>query len=377
VSVLEVLQGVATYLVLALLLYLLVRAPRNLALRAVTVMLVCWGFSYALGNIASSGRTVLGLEPIMARLIQHLLLVVAAYSLLAFYLFAALDKEEGRRRALREAVPLGAAGVIMTVATAFIPEHLRTAAAGLESAKAGPVGEPSVALLYVTLNLYMLYAFARTLVWTRRYARGAEPRLRRGLAIASAGLVGIVLALAEFVTANLMRWAGSAMPRPLLLVGMTLILVGIVVFLIGVAYPAVFMRLAALRIWKQHRAAYHRLAPLWTVLHQEFPEDALSRVPASPWRDALRLRGVHRRYYRRVIECRDGLVRISPYLGPLGQQAEASMLAERLREGLRAHADGAPVPSRATPVAIPSDDGLDADVRELLVLSSALRTSAG
>jgi hypothetical protein len=179
-----------------------------------------------------------------------------------------------------------------------------------------------------------------------------------------------------FVIANLVRWVGGTMPKPPLFAGIALILLGIMVFLVGVAYPAAVMRLAAVRIWWQHRTVYRRLAPLWTVLHQEFPEDALSRVPGGPWRDALSLRGVHRRYYRRVIECRDGLVRISPYLGSLGEQAEAAALAERLREGLRAHASGAPVPSKPTPVAIPSGDGLDADVHELLALSSALQTSS-
>jgi len=374
VTALQVLQGIATYGVLALMLYLMIRAPHNLALRAVTIMLVCWGIGFVLDLAASAGRTVLGLEPIMARLIQHELLLVAAYCLVAFYLFSALDREEGRRRALWQAVPLGLAAVTMTVATGFVPEGVRDAAAALESAKDGPVGEPSVALLYVTLNVYLFYAFATTLRWTRRYARGAEPRLRRGLAIASVGLTGIVLSLADFVVANIMRWAGSAMPKPLLYMGMVLILVSIMTFLVGVAYPAAVSRIAALRVWWQHRAIYHRLGPLWTVLHHEFPEDALNRVPASPWRDALSLRGVHRRYYRRVIECRDGLVRISPYLGPVAERAEAAVLAERLREGLRAHASGEPVPSRAMPVAIPSDDGLDADVHELLALSSALQT---
>jgi hypothetical protein len=179
-----------------------------------------------------------------------------------------------------------------------------------------------------------------------------------------------------FAISAVVRWVGGDMSRPVLLSAIPLFLAGNVIFLVGIAYPAAVMRLAALRICWQHRRMYRRLGPLWTVLHQEFPEDALSRVPTSPWRDALSLRGVHRRYYRRVIECRDGLVRISPYLGSVGERAETALLAERLREGLRAHASGTPVPARATAVAIPSDDGLDADVHELAALSAALQTSS-
>jgi hypothetical protein len=371
VTALQVFQGVVCYLVLALMLYLLVRTPRNVLLRVVTVMVACWGTAYAFGLAAGSGHPVLGLEPIMARLIQHLCYLTTAFSLLSFFLFAALDARAARRQARWQAVPLVVAALVMTIATAFIPHDIRNSAAALPSGPVdGPVGSTPVALLYLTVNLYLLYAFATTLLWTRRYARGAEPRLRRGLAVASAGLVAIVLAIGTFVIANVVRWLGGTMPHTLLLSGIALILVGVPVFLAGMVYPAVGMRLAALRIWWQHRQAYHQLDPLWTLLHAEFPGDAL-RVPTSPWRDALSLRGVHRRYYRRVIECRDGLVRVSPYLGTTGT------LADQVREGLRAHATAGPVvPVRATAVAMPARDGLEADVHELVTLSQGLRASS-
>jgi hypothetical protein len=104
-------------------------------------------------------------------------------------------------------------------------------------------------------------------------------------------------------------------------------------------------------------------------------------VPVSPWRDALSLRSVHRRYYRRVIECRDGLVRISPYLANLGvdpaELAVPEQLAHQLTDALRAHAAGETVPPQAIPIAMPQGDGLDADVDRLIELSLAVeRTGA-
>ena len=373
-TTLQAFQGVLSYVVLALMLYLVIRTPRNVPLRAITVMIAFFGLSYTVGLAAGSGHAVLGVEPITARLIQHIIQLITGYSLILFYLFSALEQRDARRRALWHAVPLLLAVVVMTISTVVMPAGVRNAAAALPAGRpGGPVSVTSVALLYLTVNGYRTYAFATALLWTRRYARGAEPRLRHGLAIASLGLAVITLSLAVFTTANVVRWAGGVMPHNPLMAAMVAVVLGYVVLLIGIAYPAAAMRLAALGIWWQHRTTYHQLAPLWTVLHREFPEDALNRVPASPWRDALSLRGVHRRYYRRVIECRDGLVRISPYLGPVGEQAEAAALADRLREGLRAHASGTLGPSRATPVAIPRDDGLDADVHELLALSQALQ----
>jgi Family of unknown function (DUF6545) len=373
VTTLQAFQGALSYGVLALMVYLLMRSPRNVQLRAITIMIASVGLSYTVGLAAGSGHPVLGVEPIVLRLIQHFLQLATGYSLILFYLFSALERQEARRRALWHLVPLVLAAVIMTVSVAVMPVQVRDAAALLPAGRpGGPVSVTSVALLYLSVNIYRTYAFSSAFLWTRRYARGAEPRLRHGLAIASFGLASVALALALLATANVVRWNGGVMPHDLLIAGMVAVVLGYVIFLIGIAYPAAVMRLAALRVWSQHRRVYRQLAPLWTVLHREFPEDALSRVPARVWQDTLSLRGVHRRYYRRVIECRDGLVRISPYLGQLNGSAT---LAERLREGLRAHASGTPVPPRATPVAIPSDDGLDADVHELLALSSALRTS--
>jgi hypothetical protein len=78
---------------------------------------------------------------------------------------------------------------------------------------------------------------------------------------------------------------------------------------------------------------------------------------------------VHRKHYRRVIECRDGLVRISPYLNdPSGD------LSGQLKRALQAHAEGVPVSTEAKPLAAPAADGLDADVRELELLSQSLQT---
>jgi hypothetical protein len=149
---------------------------------------------------------------------------------------------------------------------------------------------------------------------------------------------------------------------------MFFLLPGIVLCLIGISYPAAMIRLGALRVWWHHLRAHHRLAPLWTELNSHFPEDRLSRVPVSRWRDTVSLRGVHRRYYRRVIECRDGLVRISPYIGQQGDD-----LAAKLREALRARASGQTATQDAVPLAVPERDGLDADVEQLVTLSYALR----
>jgi hypothetical protein len=377
----DIVHGIASFGALAWMLWLVARSPGDVRRWAVTGLVAGWSIAYPFGIAASAGVEFLGVDAMNARYIQHSLLLVAAYSLVCFFQFSALEPGLARGRAIRDGVVLGVALVILTVANVMIPADLRIPAATVTSTPgAGPVGVDSIALFYVAANSYLLYAFAAACGWTRRYARGAEPRLRRGLRIASIGLLAISLAGATFVASNISRWAGTPAPPPVVLTSIFLLLLGIVAFVVGMAYPTVRTRLAALRVWRRHRRAYRRLRPLWTVLNEQFPEDALSRVPASRWRDALTLRSVHRRYYRRVIECRDGLVRISPYLANLSadpaELADPQRLARQLSGALRAHAAGESVPTQAIPIAMPTDDSLESDVDQLVELSLAVERSA-
>jgi uncharacterized protein DUF6545 len=373
----DIVHGFVSFGALAWMLYLVARSPADVRRWAVAGLLAGWSIAYPFGIAASDGVSFLGVDAMNARYVQHGLLLVAAYSLVCFFQFSALEPALARGRAVRDGVVLAGALVIITVANVLIPADLREGAATVTSTPGeGPVGVPSIAVFYIAANSYLLYAFAAACVWTRRYARGAEPRLRRGLRIASLGLAAISLAGATFVASNISRWAGTPAPPPVVFTSIFLLLLGITLFVVGMAYPTVQTRLAALRVWRGHRRAYRRLRPLWTALNEQFPQDALSRVPASRLRDALTLRSVHRRYYRRVIECRDGLVRISPYLANLNtdpaELADPERLARQLNEALRAHAAGETVPTQAIPLALPTEDSLESDVDRLIELSQAV-----
>jgi hypothetical protein len=367
-TVLLVAYGFGSLAVLLWLFTRLARRPRNLPLRALTGLIACWALAFPLGIASDRGAVVLGMSPMLSRLVQHGVLLVGVNCLIAFFLFSALEIDKARRRVWWFGVPLAIALAVLTIAVIVTPSGVRTK----------DYTVTSVATFWVTADAYMAFGFAATAIWALRYARAAERRLGRGLRIASVGLFGIVIADCLFIPSIIMRWAGGpAAPSADGTAETTLgwygavffLLPGIMLCLVGVSYPAAAIRLAATRVWWRHLVAYHRLRPLWTRLHEQFPEDRLSRVPVNPVRDILSLRGVHRRYYRRVIECRDGLVRLSPYIA----ESTSDDLAARLEEALRAHASGRDVSGTAMPVAIPASDGLDADVDELVTLSYALR----
>jgi len=172
-----------------------------------------------------------------------------------------------------------------------------------------------VAVFWIAADVYMAFGFAATGLWAWRFARTAYRRLAVGLRIAAVGLFGIVIGDCFFVPAIIIRWSGGDKPPATGGYGETILsyygvgvlpVARIVLCLLGVTIPAALTQLAALRIWWNHLRRYRQLGPTMDESARTLPEDALHRVPGAG--------GVHRRYYRRVIECRDGLVRISPYL---------------------------------------------------------------
>ncbi|MPZ80329.1 MAG: hypothetical protein GEV28_08005 [Actinophytocola sp.] len=185
----DVIHGIASFGALAWMLYLVARSPGDVRRWAVAGLLAGWSVAYPFGIAASAGTDFLGVDAMTARYVQHGLLLVAAYSLVCFFQFSALEARLARGRAAREAVGLAVALAVVTAANLAIPADLRVPAATVTSTPGeGPVGVDSIAAFYIAANSYLLYAFAAACVWTRRYARGAEPRLRRGLRVASGGL---------------------------------------------------------------------------------------------------------------------------------------------------------------------------------------------
>ncbi|GGM68433.1 hypothetical protein GCM10012275_43660 [Longimycelium tulufanense] len=346
-------QGALLFGLLAWQVYRVVRAPWDVPLRAVAGTVACWAVGYVAGHAAGNPTQPAG-GPWLALLVWYGLVVTGAYCLVCFYLFSALDSGAARRRAINHAVILLVALSVMAATAMTAPSQHSTS---------------HLTVFYLIADLYLALALAASFRWTRRYAQGADPRLARGLVFTSLGLAGTVVGVTLLASRVAAQGLHLAMPPPMRDLTITVLMLGILLFLVGIAYPGTVMRIAALRVWHQHRRAFAELTPLWNLLHEAFPKDALD----TGWGD------VHSRYYRRAMEIRDGLVRLSPYLAALGYRDDKATapteLAHQLRQALRARAAGQePASTRAVGVAIPTRTGLDADVAELVALARALHT---
>ncbi|WP_020502034.1 MAB_1171c family putative transporter [Sciscionella marina] len=241
---------------------------------------------------------------------------------------------------------------------------------------AGPAG---VLAFHLIGNLYMAYAtaYGACLAWSAA-AVSVTPPTRLGLRVAAVGLV--ICCLGTHLP-RVLSTGGRLLLRTSLVPGTSvwtspLLAIGVGVFFLGVGYPGARTGIAKARMWVEARRHYAQLGPLWTVLYRQFPTIALF-PPSGPARERLRLRHMRLRYYRRVIECRDGLVCLSPYMAtPVRASDSPARQASLIREALEHEALDrcAPDGHLAAPsvIAPPEGTGMDSDVRAILALSRAL-----
>lgn len=308
-----------------------------------------------------------------ARVANNVLLAGGLCSLVIFFLGSAIGLRRRYGRVAAELIPLAAAITLMVVAMALTPEPLR----GMDTT-ATTVHVSGIAVFYLGAGLYLIYGLVACIWWIGRYFRVADRNLRIGLRIGAAGLASMAAGSVLRALYIVIAWAFGPAVRALLLIAVPLVILGIVAFLCGVTYPGVRARFAAVGRRRRHRRRHERLAPLWTVLVEAFPSIVLRSAPRRRW-DRVSSRGIHRAYYRRVIEIRDGLVQLSPYLATdFAELAESdpAAAASALRSALTRRASGEASDGRAKQVLPAGADDLESDVRPLLALAAAVSGKA-
>lgn len=239
----------------------------------------------------------------------------------------------------------------------------------------GPLAGP-VLVFYLFGNVYLLYACLRGtwLAWT---ANARVPRaVSVSLRIAAVGLlVNAVFVHAVRVASSASRIATdrSIVPYVVDARSQAALTVGIVLFSVGIAYPGLRTALIKARLWVRERRRYRALYRLWAALFKAFPAIALDGA-IGPHRDRAVVLRLRLRYYRRLIECRDGLMHLSPYLtepadadGPYSMQLQARMVVQALRRRYRGDRPTGGVVAIAAPTGSDPED----DARQLVRLAQA------
>ncbi|MCT6781938.1 hypothetical protein LXH09_35495 [Streptomyces sp. CS7] len=302
-----------------------------------------------------------------------MLLLFAMYFLMCFYLYSAADEEASRRRANKEAVAVVAVVVVITLAAVSVPHEVFAG-----SFSTADMTIPQIAVFYGGAGCYLTYVLGLAARWTSTYARMSCRPHATGLWMAAIGLGAMAVACAIRAVIVAVRWFEIDVPQRLMAAVAFLLVASILLFTAGITYSGVRARIASSKLWLQHRRDHRRLAALWELLAEAFPDNVLPPASSST-HDRRRARGVHRRYHRRIVEIRDGLVAISPYLlvddtGITAPDVDSDELAAQLRRASARIKEGAPVPRRAVPLAMTLGSDRAADVKQLIAVSDALVT---
>ncbi|MDQ2707614.1 MAG: hypothetical protein M3Z25_08255 [Actinomycetota bacterium] len=350
-------------IVLAWKLWQLPRRPRDRGLWLITGCIAVAEIEYLLPLPAVAAALDHTLGAGTTRLGQNLTLLWFTLLLVCFFRYSTGQAARIRGEVLACVV---ASGVLIVVA-ATIPGPLRA------TSYSAHLPAVQLRVFYLISYGYLGYILLAGLrpAWT--FARLSRPPLSMGLRIIAIALGGkLIGGPVVRIPTNVADWVGHPLPTWLVDAGAVLVQVSIIAFLAGVVYPLAGARVLAVARWWRNRRAHRGLGPLWTELHRAFPHDELDREPGRRWWR----RSMRHRFYRRAVECRDGLVRLSPHWPRDDSSSDGTSrdgtsrhTAEQLRTALRAHADRRPPLGPAMLVAAPTRPGVDADVAALLALS--------
>jgi hypothetical protein len=165
--------------------------------------------------------------------------------------------------------------------------------------------------------LYLGFALVNVIRLCWRYARLADrPALRMGLRIDAAGaLVGLGYVAHEAARIATSRLGLGYPVEDLDGLTQLLVAVSITLIVVGSTVPSwgAHVGIPALFGWIDRHRALRQLYPLWRLLCNAAPEIALE-PPRSALADAVDVRDLGFRLYRRVVEIRDGELALRPYL---------------------------------------------------------------
>lgn len=368
------------------------------ALRALCLILITLGLAFVL--LSDSVQAVESrLYPNLGRLLSNCATLTAAFGAQALLLNLSQPPEIARRRVRGRLV--GALGAIVVLVGLFVASRTPAPTGTFGSLYAT---QPTLAFYALVYAGYLGVAVADLGWQSWRYSCHARRRyLRAGLRTITMGCALALVYVIDKVVSVVHAWLGGAQPgpsasglcpSPLSSVGcatsVALPAVAVLVIVVGVTLPAWGPRLELPVRWIAQWRSYHRLRPLWAVLHDVFPEIALTSPSGVSGSYSRHDAGM--RLYRRVIEIRDGALLLRDYRDPtVAAAAEAAgrrggLRDERLRATVEAAELAAAIEARrrnrraASPVThLPAAAVLEPDLRSesawLVQVSDAFRRS--
>lgn len=312
--------ALAAFAALSLKLVQLWRDPHNPALRAICGVLGALGVSVLVGwspcYLAIDEFT--GIAN-LARYVMHGSALAAAASIQTLFLYLGDPDKAPRRSQWRWAALLC---VLVIMAVSFSRAGFSVEAPddfADRYADSPQLAEYMLAYLgYV--GLAMIDVFRMSVRYSRKLPKSL---LRFGIRLLVVGSVvglGYVIHKLAFVVAGRLKlelpWAEGQVSKLLILSGIAFVAGGLVI-------PSVGSYVVDVRHWPHRYQLYRDLYPLWEAIYS-----VNKAVNLHPPRRRPTIRLMNHALYRRVIEIRDGIRELSPYIDPAITQTAAQAAAD-------------------------------------------------
>lgn len=177
--------------------------------------------------------------------------------------------------------------------------------------------EPTVAAYLVVSLAYLWLALIDVIRGTMRYGRSAQRPLALALRLIGLGCwlgLGYITVKVAFIV-MLVTGRGTVEGDLESTISRLLAVGGGLLVITGSALPYLARQVGTARTWIVTYRHVRQLYPLWALMYRAVPGIALD-PPGSRLADALQVRDLELRLYRRVIEIRDGYLALAPYLPP-------------------------------------------------------------
>lgn len=243
-------------------------------------------------------------------------------------------------------------------------------------------GHAPAAAAYLIVSLsYLWLALIDVTRGTMRYGRSAKRPLALALRLIGLGCwlgLGYIAVKVAFLV-MLVTGRGTAEGGLESTISRLLAVGGGLLVITGSALPYLARHIDDARTWIVTYRNLRQLYPLWALMYRAEPGIALD-PPGSRLADALQVRDLDLRLYRRVIEIRDGYLALAPYFPPkAGHHARSDDGQSEVRDLLVAVANkGEARIVNAEPKSAPASTAasLAEEVDHLARVARFLRTSA-
>lgn len=295
-----------------------------------------------------------------ARVVFYALLALGVASLIIVFFFPAPGVTRERRAGI-EAVPLVVALIGLQVTMLVTPLDLRT-----EKLTEFSVRNVAFGLFFLIASLYLAYGFIACVRNIRRFLTLAEGYLRTSLLLLVGGLTMLAISSLLQIVFVVAGMAGVTRLPLMLVLSQWMAVLGVVAFLVGISYPMVHARWRSMMTHRRRRQSDEDLVPLWRLVTDAVPEVVLpveGRMTATE------------RFHRRVVETRDALTQISPYIPQTFEYVQGDAVrAAMLRGAVDDYVAAGRVSGEVRDLLPSEGEGLDADAAPLVRLSLALLT---